>query len=164
MFFYLHYESVSYVLGVSVSVVHYETCSSHSYNLVCLFLRWLDCSITFVYGTKLLKAVILTDWNRWGADKFPNETPLVFYQRGKPIDPPLGIIDGLEVVLNSMISYIEKEVPEKTLKFWRTQSPRHFFGGEWDHNGSCLFSEPLKETEVYMLIKSCSKLWKIHCG
>lgn len=68
--------------------------------------------------------------------------------KGKPINPPLGIRDGLNVVINSMVSYIEREVPERTLKLWRTQSPRHFFGGEWDHNGSCLFDEPLKEHEV----------------
>jgi GDSL/SGNH-like Acyl-Esterase family found in Pmr5 and Cas1p len=86
--------------------------------------------------------------HRWGPDKFPKEKPLVFFMKGKPINPPLGTRDGLNLVINSMVSYIEREVPERTLKLWRTQSPRHFSGGEWDHNGSCLFDEPLKEHEV----------------
>ncbi|OAY68358.1 Protein trichome birefringence-like 12 [Ananas comosus] len=85
---------------------------------------------------------------QWGPDKFPKETPLVFYREGKPIDPPLGIFDGLKVVLESMASYIDREVPKQTLKLWRTQSPRHFYGGEWDHNGSCLFDEPPKDNEL----------------
>lgn len=86
--------------------------------------------------------------HRWGPDKFPKDKPLVFFTKGKPIDPPLGIRDGLNAVINSMVSYIEREVPGRTLKLWRTQSPRHFFGGEWDHNGSCLFDKPLKVDEV----------------
>ena len=85
---------------------------------------------------------------RWGPDKFPKETPLVFYQGGKLIEPPLGIFDGLKVVLNSMASYIEREVPGRTLKLWRTQSPRHFDGGEWDHNGTCVSDRLLEEHEV----------------
>ncbi|KAF0934166.1 hypothetical protein E2562_023428 [Oryza meyeriana var. granulata] len=84
----------------------------------------------------------------WGLDKFPKETPLVFYQGGKPIEPPLGIYDGLKIVLESMASYIEREVPSKTLKLWRTQSPRHFHRGEWDHNGSCVFDRLLQEHEI----------------
>jgi hypothetical protein len=85
---------------------------------------------------------------RWGYDKFPKETPLVFYRAGQPILPPLELFEGLKVVLESMVSYIEREVPRKTLKFWRLQSPRHFYGGEWNQNGSCLLNEPLKEHEV----------------
>uniref|UniRef100_A0A2P2Q2L8 Trichome birefringence-like C-terminal domain-containing protein n=1 Tax=Rhizophora mucronata TaxID=61149 RepID=A0A2P2Q2L8_RHIMU len=76
--------------------------------------------------------------------------PLVFHRDGRPIHPPLGLYDGLKVVLESMVSYIEKEVPKKTLKFWRLQSPRHFHGGEWNQNGSCLFNEPLREDELDM--------------
>jgi hypothetical protein len=85
---------------------------------------------------------------RWGPDKFPKETPLVFYKGGKPIEPPLDIFNGLKVVLKSVASYIEREVPSKTLKLWRTQSPRHFDGGEWDHNGSCVSDRLLEEHEV----------------
>ncbi|KAG6482663.1 protein trichome birefringence-like 12 [Zingiber officinale] len=98
--------------------------------------------------TKFYDVLILNTGHWWGADKFPKETPLVFYKGGKPVDPPLGIFAGLEIVLKSMISYIEKEVPKKTIKFWRTQSPRHFFRGEWDHNGSCLSSDLLREEEL----------------
>lgn len=84
----------------------------------------------------------------WSYDKFPKETPLVFYRAGKPILPPLGIKDGLKVVLESMVSYIKNNVPSKTLLFWRLQSPRHFYGGDWNHNGSCLFSDPLEEHQL----------------
>lgn len=73
---------------------------------------------------------------------------MVFYLAGQPILPPLGLFDGLKVVLENMVSYIQREIPGKTLKFWRLQSPRHFYGGEWNQNGSCLFNEPLKEYEV----------------
>ncbi|KAJ7968348.1 Protein trichome birefringence-like [Quillaja saponaria] len=84
----------------------------------------------------------------WGYDKFPEETPLVFYQEGRPIVPSLGMLDGLKVVLKNMISIIQNEVPGKTIKFWRLQSPRHFHGGEWNQNGSCLFDKPLKRSEL----------------
>ena len=85
---------------------------------------------------------------RWGTYKFPKETPLVFYRGGEPIEPPLSIPDGLKVVIKSMASYIDREMPSKTLKLWRTQSPRHFHGGEWDRNGSCVTDRLLEEDEV----------------
>lgn len=84
----------------------------------------------------------------WGYDKFPKETPLVFYKAGQPILPPLGILDGYKVVLENMVAYIEREFPRNTLKFWRFQSPRHFYGGDWNQNGSCLFKDPLEEVQL----------------
>nr|XP_027106143.1 protein trichome birefringence-like 12 [Coffea arabica] len=84
----------------------------------------------------------------WGYDKFPRETPLVFYKAGKPIHPPFEMLDGLKVVLKSMVAHIWEKFPEKTLKFWRLQSPRHFHGGEWNQNGSCVFDEPLEEPQL----------------
>lgn len=99
-------------------------------------------SLSFSFN-KLIKTTI-----RWGFDKFPKETPLVFFRDGKAVVPALGLLDGFELVLSSMVQYIEREVPRKTMKFWRTQSPRHFHGGDWNQNGSCLFKKPLKEDQV----------------
>lgn len=71
------------------------------------------------------------------------------------IQPPLEMFDGFKVVLENMIAYIDKELPEKTLKFWRLQSPRHFHGGDWNQNGSCTMDEPLDELQVC----KCSTFW-----
>ncbi|KAL6218392.1 hypothetical protein ACLB2K_011606 [Fragaria x ananassa] len=84
----------------------------------------------------------------WGFDKFPKETPLTFYRAGEPIYPPLDILSGFKVVVENMASYIQNKVPLKTLKFWRLQSPRHFHGGDWNQNGSCLFNKPLEEQQL----------------
>ncbi|KAL9231930.1 hypothetical protein vseg_007088 [Gypsophila vaccaria] len=100
--------------------------------------------------TKFYDVLVFNTGHWWGPHKFPKETPLVFYQNGRLISPPLDFMDGLKVVLKSMMSYIDKEVPSSTLKFWRLQSPRHFFGGEWNQNGSCLFDEPLQESQLDM--------------
>ncbi|KAF8728038.1 hypothetical protein HU200_018612 [Digitaria exilis] len=102
----------------------------------------------WVNVTKFYDVLIFNTGHWWDTYKFPKETPLVFYKGGKPIEPPLGIHEGLKVVLKSMASYIEREVPRKTLKLWRTQSPRHFYGGEWDHNGSCVSDRLLEEHEL----------------
>lgn len=85
---------------------------------------------------------------RWNFDKFPKETPLVFFKGGEPIHPSLEMFDGMKVVLENMVSHIEKAFPKKVLKFWRLQSPRHFHGGDWNQNGSCLFNDPLEESQV----------------
>ncbi|KAL0365243.1 UNVERIFIED_CONTAM: protein trichome birefringence-like 12 [Sesamum angustifolium] len=84
----------------------------------------------------------------WGYDKFPKETPLVFFKGGRPIYPPLEMSDGLKVVVQNMVAHVEKVFPKKVLKFWRLQSPRHFYGGEWNQNGSCLFDQPLEEVQL----------------
>ncbi|KAL9271414.1 trichome birefringence-like 12-like protein, partial [Drosera capensis] len=98
--------------------------------------------------TDFYDALVFNTGHWWNLDKFPKEMPLVFYERGHPIIPPLGILDGLKVVLANMVSHIENKVPRNILKLWRLQSPRHFFGGDWNQNGSCLFDNPLEEAQL----------------
>ncbi|KAJ1403657.1 PC-Esterase [Sesbania bispinosa] len=51
----------------------------------------------------------------WNHDKFPKEKPLVFYKAGQPIVPPPGTLDGLKIVLDKMIAYIQKNFLETHL-------------------------------------------------
>lgn len=132
-----------------------DTLALHS-NLLFNLFHWAGTSLVGLHtllsinisaenSMELLKNLCLT---RWSSDKFPKETPLSFYRAGKPILPPLDILDGFKVVLENMVSYIQNKLPQKTLKLWRLQSPRHFYGGEWNQNGSCLFNKPLEEQQV----------------
>lgn len=110
----------------------------------CTFLFYIARSLTLYYFKIFFCSLIIF---RWGYDKFPKEKPLVFFKGGKPIHP-LEMLDGFKVVVESMVAHIEKAFPKKTLKFWRLQSPRHFHGGDWNQNGSCLFDNPLEELQV----------------
>ncbi|KAI3906167.1 hypothetical protein MKW92_044376 [Papaver armeniacum] len=83
----------------------------------------------------------------WGYDKFQKRL-LCLFIGWKTDSSSLGIQSGLKVVLESMVSYIQREVPLTTLKFWRLQSPRHFYGGDWNQNGSCLFDSPFEESQL----------------
>ncbi|XP_020703225.1 protein trichome birefringence-like 12, partial [Dendrobium catenatum] len=68
--------------------------------------------------TQFYDVLVFNTGHWWGLDKFPKETPLVFYKGGKPIVPPLEILNGLELVLQSMVSYINREIPIKVVKIW----------------------------------------------
>lgn len=46
------------------------------------------------------------------------------------------------------ISYVERRAAKGSRTFFRTQSPRHFEGGDWNQGGSCRRREPLLSHEV----------------
>ena len=50
------------------------------------------------------------------------------------------------------ILYVEDTARIGAIKFFRTQSPRHFEGGDWDQGGSCPRHEPLTTEQVHYIL------------
>ncbi|KAK1269986.1 hypothetical protein QJS04_geneDACA022097 [Acorus gramineus] len=85
----------------------------------------------------------------WAPSKFdPVESPMLFFEQGMPLLPPLPPEHGLDRALRHMISYAEKKTGTSAINFFRTQSPRHFEGGDWDQGGSCRRMQPLLPEQV----------------
>ncbi|XP_030944948.1 protein trichome birefringence-like 13 isoform X2 [Quercus lobata] len=80
----------------------------------------------------------------WAPSKFhPVKLPMLFFEKGEPIIPPIPPHVGLDMVLKHMVLFVEKRLQPGAIKFFRTQSPRHFEGGDWDQGGSCQRLQPL---------------------
>ncbi|WVZ24373.1 hypothetical protein V8G54_002917 [Vigna mungo] len=85
----------------------------------------------------------------WAPSKFdPVKSPMLFFKNDQPVIPPIRPDQGLDLVLEHMIKYVEKNARPGAVKFFRTQSPRHFEGGDWDQGGSCLRDRPLSIEQV----------------
>ncbi|XP_062186393.1 protein trichome birefringence-like 13 [Phragmites australis] len=85
----------------------------------------------------------------WAPSKFdPIQSPMLFFEKGKPIIPPLLPPAGLDLALQHMITFVNKTMRPNAVKFFRTQSPRHFEGGDWNEGGSCQRNQPLSSEEV----------------
>ncbi|CAN1760588.1 Protein trichome birefringence-like 13 [Linum perenne] len=88
--------------------------------------------------------VIFNTGHWWAPSKFdPVKTPMLFYRKGVPIIPPVSPDVGLDMVLENMVHFVEDKMRPGGIKFFRTQSPRHFEGGDWNEGGSCLRKKPL---------------------
>ncbi|XP_011088026.1 protein trichome birefringence-like 13 isoform X1 [Sesamum indicum] len=88
----------------------------------------------------------------WAPSKFdPVKSPMLFFEKGLPLTPPIAPDAGLDMVLGHMVSYVEKNARPSTILFFRTQSPRHFEDGDWDQGGSCPRLQPLVPQEVEQL-------------
>ncbi|CAL1363878.1 unnamed protein product [Linum trigynum] len=85
----------------------------------------------------------------WAPSKFdPVKSPMLFYEKGLPIIPPIPPAVGLDIVLKHMMHFVEEKMRPGGIKFFRTQSPRHFEGGDWNEGGSCLRQLPLSSDQV----------------
>ncbi|KAG8099917.1 hypothetical protein GUJ93_ZPchr0013g34107 [Zizania palustris] len=85
----------------------------------------------------------------WAPSKFdPVQTPMLFFEKGRPIIPPLLPPAGLDLALKHMMIFVNKAMKPDGVKFFRTQSPRHFEGGDWNEGGSCQRDQPLSSEEV----------------
>ncbi|GAY61368.1 hypothetical protein CUMW_209440, partial [Citrus unshiu] len=80
----------------------------------------------------------------WAPAKFdPVKSPMLFFEKDKPVIPPVQPNVGLD-----MIQYVEKTARPGSIKLFRTQSPRHFEGVDWDQGGSCQRLQPLLPEQV----------------
>ncbi|KAJ4764505.1 Protein trichome birefringence [Rhynchospora pubera] len=85
----------------------------------------------------------------WAPSKFdPVQSPMLFFQNGVPVIPPLSPPQGLDLTLKHMLLYLENWVGPEKIFFFRTQSPRHFEGGDWNTGGSCRREQPLSANQV----------------
>uniref|UniRef100_A0A7N0TML3 Trichome birefringence-like N-terminal domain-containing protein n=1 Tax=Kalanchoe fedtschenkoi TaxID=63787 RepID=A0A7N0TML3_KALFE len=88
----------------------------------------------------------------WAPSKFdPVKSPMLFFKAGQPVIPPRTPDAGLDMVLEHMIRYIESNMHPSGVKVFRTQSPRHFEGGDWYEGGSCQREKPLGSEQVEKL-------------
>ncbi|XP_074327848.1 protein trichome birefringence-like 13 isoform X2 [Apium graveolens] len=87
-------------------------------------------------------------WWRAPSKFDPAKSPVLFFEKDLPLVPPISPDDGLDLVLKNMISYVEARKRPGTILLFRTQSPRHFEGGDWDTGGSCQRLHPLRQKQV----------------
>ncbi|KAF3785424.1 trichome birefringence-like 13 protein [Nymphaea thermarum] len=88
----------------------------------------------------------------WAPSKFdPQSSPMLFFEKGLPVTPPKPPEVGLDMTLKHMMLFVEAQMGDNALKFFRTQSPRHFEGGDWNEGGFCQRTRPLLQEQVEQL-------------
>nr|GMD66702.1 protein trichome birefringence-like 6 [Ipomoea batatas] len=70
-----------------------------------------------------------------------------YYQEGDQVHPRLDVSTAFRRALMTWASWVDTHIhPRKTQVFFRTSSPAHFSGGQWNTGGHCReASHPLKE-------------------
>lgn len=114
---------------------------------------------TWAEAPRFHDVLILNTGHWWQAPvKFdPAKTPMLFFEGGEPVIPTRSPEEGLDMVLKYMIKFIDKEMRAEGLKFLRTQSPRHFEGGDWNEGGKCHRVKPMNADEVEAFFASDSR-------
>ncbi|KAF6163182.1 hypothetical protein GIB67_025046 [Kingdonia uniflora] len=85
----------------------------------------------------------------WAPSKFdPIKFPMLFFEKGLPVIPPIKPEIGLDIVLKNMIFYVNRRMRPAGIRIFCTQSPRYFEEGDWDQGGSCQRVQPLLPEQV----------------
>ncbi|KAM1257427.1 hypothetical protein ACFX2G_032027 [Malus domestica] len=90
--------------------------------------------------------ILIFDTGHWWNDHKTN-AGMNFYQEGGKIHPHLDVSTALRKAMMTWGSWVDKNInPRKTRVFFRSLSPTHFRGGQWNTGGSCTeATEPLLE-------------------
>ncbi|XP_004508004.1 protein trichome birefringence-like 16 isoform X3 [Cicer arietinum] len=90
--------------------------------------------------------VVLNTGHHWNRGKL-NANRWVMHVGGRPnTDRKIAVIWAAKnLTIRSVVSWVDSQLPKYPgLKvFFRTISPRHFFGGEWNTGGSCDNTKPM---------------------
>ncbi|KAE8726005.1 hypothetical protein F3Y22_tig00007895pilonHSYRG00030 [Hibiscus syriacus] len=125
-------DSIDMTVAVAITVIFLRSIRSSFFTLTEILI--LELIVALLFSTIILPLHIIE---------------LIFcHAMGLPLIPPIPPNVGFEKVLKHMIQSVEKTMQPDAIKFFRTQSPRHFEGGDWDHGGSCHRLNPLLPEEV----------------
>ncbi|KAJ8769801.1 hypothetical protein K2173_007661 [Erythroxylum novogranatense] len=65
----------------------------------------------------------------WAPSKFdPVKSLMIFFENEQPVIPPVATEVGFDKALKHMVQYVDKGMQPGGIKFFCTQSPRHFEG------------------------------------
>ncbi|KAM7526986.1 hypothetical protein LguiB_030396 [Lonicera macranthoides] len=79
---------------------------------------------------------------------FKTQAGVNYYQEGDQVHPRLDVSTAFRKALLTWSSWVDKHInPTKTQVFFRSSSPSHFRGGQWNAGGHCReATRPLNET------------------
>ncbi|GLT41878.1 hypothetical protein SLA2020_159100 [Shorea laevis] len=129
------------------------TIAYHRINLLVRYGRWSASDNGGELETLGFKEVIELMLMWFAPSKFdPVKSPKLFFENNLPVIPPIHPDVGLVKALKNMIVFVARGSRPGTIKFFRTQSPRHFEGVDWNQGGSCQRLQPLLPEQLSLQI------------
>ncbi|KAJ8749224.1 hypothetical protein K2173_018700 [Erythroxylum novogranatense] len=123
-------------------------------KIVCTFVCNIAVSLSYFHVGALLACYHIWSANASGGVleslrvdaplKFnPVKSPMIFFENGQLVIPSVTTEVSFDKASKHMVQYDDKGMQPGGIKFFRTQSPRLFEGGDWDEGGSWPQLQPL---------------------